>query len=223
VLWFFTALLFAGLWLVVASRDGARLDRDAPAFVLFLGLLPLLNAWADFASTGLTRWRLRKGVQGNLVGNAVLDAVAAVAILLALALAIVATVHFLRTGDGAPLFDLAAFFADLRADPGAYWWLGFMLFSTLLPTVAHLAIGSFALFTLISGRLGKPIAAGLLKGDSPEGRFATLALTLATALAAWLPFFILYHVIAYGGGWLLAGLLDIVEGFHRFLATTFPW
>ncbi len=58
--------------------------------------------------------------------------------------------------------------SPMRTAPGQYWWLGFMLFSTLLPTLIHLAIGAFALFTLVSGWLGRPIAAGLLKGDSPE-------------------------------------------------------
>ena len=57
--------------------------------MLFIGFLPLLNAWADFASVGLTRWRLRCGVQGHLVFNAVVDAVAAIAILFLLAFAII--------------------------------------------------------------------------------------------------------------------------------------
>ncbi|PJN96762.1 hypothetical protein CNY89_00625 [Amaricoccus sp. HAR-UPW-R2A-40] len=110
-----------------------------------------MNAWADFASIGLTRWRLRIGVQHNLVANAILDAVAAVLILIALAFAMVATMYLLRTADGVPLYDAAALLADLRDRRENYWWLAFMLFSTLLPTLAHLAIGAFALFTLASG------------------------------------------------------------------------
>jgi hypothetical protein len=86
-----------------------------------------------------------------------------------------------------PLYNAAGLLADLRVLLGDYWWVGFMLFSSLLPTLAHLAIGAFALFTLASGWLGRPIAAGLMKGDSPEGRAASLALTLAAAAAAvWL-------------------------------------
>ena len=162
-------LLFAALAAVVL-RSEETLDDQVRSVVLFIGFLPLLNAWADFASVGLTRWRLRCGVQGHLVFNAVVDAVAAIAIMFLLAFAIIATIHFVRPGGGAPLVNLPALFTDLRTAPGQYWWLGFMLFSTLLPTLIHLAIGAFALFTLVSGWLGRPIAAGLLKGDSPEGR-----------------------------------------------------
>ncbi len=190
--------------------------------LLFLGFLPLLNAWADFASVGLTRWRLRCGVQGHLVFNAVVDAVAAIAILFLLAFAIIATIHFVRPGGGAPLVNLPALFTDLRTAPGQYWWLGFMLFSTLLPTLIHLAIGAFALFTLVSGWLGRPIAAGLLKGDSPEGRFASLALTICAALAVWAPLLLLWLVLTSAGPALLPSLLDACEWFHAALGDAFP-
>jgi hypothetical protein len=195
----FSALLFAAGSLLV-WKSPVALDYWSFPVVMFLGFLPLLNAWADFASVGLTRWRLRCGVQGHLVFNAVLDAAAAAAILLLLAFAIIATVHFVSPADGLPLIDMPAVFTGLHDTPGQYWWLGFMLFSTLLPTLIHLAIGAFALFTLVSGWLGKPIAAGLMKGDSPEGRFASLALALCAALAVWLPCLLLWHALTLGGG-----------------------
>ncbi len=154
--------------------------------------------------------------------NAAIDAIAAVFILLLLAFAIVATVHFVRPAGGVSLIDLPELFAGLRAAPGQYWWLGFMLFSTLLPTLIHLAIGAFALFTLVSGWLGKPIAAGLMKGDSPEGRAASLALTLCAALAVWAPLFMLWYVLTWGGSWMLSGLLAACEWFHAALADAFP-
>ncbi|MBP7241348.1 hypothetical protein [Amaricoccus sp.] len=97
------------------------MDSDDRTVLLFLGFFPLLNAWADFASVGLTRWRMRIGVQGNLVVNAVIDGVAAIAILVALALAIVATMHLVRDGEGGPLFDPASLLVDLRAQPDNYW------------------------------------------------------------------------------------------------------
>jgi hypothetical protein len=170
----FSIFLLALLWGATAFQGSVALDPGARTLILFLGFLPLLNAWGDFASIGLTRWRLRIGVQHNLVANALIDGLAALLILIALAFAMVATMYLLRTADGVPLYDAAALLADLRAQPGNYWWLAFMLFSTLLPTLAHLAIGAFALFTLVSGWLGRPIAAGLMKGDSPEGRVASL-------------------------------------------------
>jgi hypothetical protein len=128
----------------------------------------------------------------------------------------------LRTSDGVPVYNAAGLLADLRVRLEDYWWLGFMLFSTLLPTLAHLAIGAFALFTLASGWLGRPIAAGLMKGDSPEGRAASLALTLTAALAVWLPCLLLWLALSYGGGWLLDGLLDCCERFLGLLEVAFP-
>jgi hypothetical protein len=130
--------------------------------------------------------------------------------------------HLLRTSDGVPLYNAAGGLADLRVRLEDYWWLGFMLFSTLLPTLAHLAIGAFALFTLVSGWLGRPRAAGLMKGDGPEGRAASLALTLAAALAVWLPCLVLWLALSYGGGWLLDGLLHGCERFLALLEVAFP-
>jgi hypothetical protein len=224
----FTGIIFISLYFLVrfqselAFRDINFPPANPAAIALFLGFLPLLNAWADFASVGLTRWRLRIGVQHNLVANAVLDGLAGLLILIALAFAVVATMDLVRTSDGVPLYDAGALLADLRDRPGAYWWLGFMLFSTLLPTLTHLSIGTFPLFTLASGWLGKPIAAGLMKGDSPEGRFASLALTLAAALAVWLPCLLLWLALSNGGGILLEGLLRSCEWFLGVLDTYFP-
>lgn len=218
----FSMLLFTMLWSVTALLDSASLGSRVPTFILFLGCFPLLNAWADFASIGLTRWRLRIGVQHNLVANALIDGLAALAILTALAFAMVATMHLLRTSDGVPLYDAAALLADLRARPENYWWLAVMLFSTLLPTLAHLAIGAFALFTLASGWLGHPIAAGLMKGDSPEGRVASLALSIAAALALWLPYLLLWLGLKHGGAPLLDALLWSCERFLALLQASFP-
>jgi hypothetical protein len=97
-----------------------------------------------------------------------------------------------------------------------------MLFSTLLPTLAHLAIGAFALFTLASGWLGRPIAAGLMKGDSPEGRIASLALSIAAALAVWLPCLLLWLGLRHGGAPLLDALLWSCERFLALLQASFP-
>jgi hypothetical protein len=217
----FSVLLF--VMLIVRAIDPYwPMDGRPSAAIMFLGFLPLLNAWADFASIGLTRWRLRLGVQRHLVFNAALDAIAALAILLLLAFAIIATVHFIRPPSGAPLIDLPALFAALRDTPDQYWWLGFMLFSTLLPTLIHLAVGAFALFTLVSGWFGKPIAGLLMRGDSPEGRVGSLLLTLAAALAVWLPCLLLWLALTLGGSLLLDALLGACEWFVDVLEGVYP-
>jgi len=213
----FSALLFAILALTVLLGSAGMIDFNR-VILLFLGFLPLLNAWADFASIGLTRWRLRCGVQRHLVANAIVDAVAAIAILFGLAFAVIATAHLVRPPDGAPLIDLPALFDDLRGDGARqYWWLGFMLFSTLLPTLIHVAIGAF-----VSGWIGRPIAVGLMKGDSPEGRAASIALTLCAALAVWLPLFALWQGLTWFGPALLGVLLDACEWFRGMLDAAFP-
>ena len=209
------------LWatLCVVSVAAPATNEAGRALLLFLGFLPLLNAAADFASVGLTRWLLRRGVRGNLAWHAGLDALSALAVLLALGFALIATVHLARPAGGAPLIDLAALFADLR-DPVAahdYYWLYFCFFSTLLPTALHLGVGCFGLFTLISKPLGRPIAAGLASPIEATQRAASLAFTICFALAAWLPAMLIWQALVWLGRPALDALLWAFEGFARLI------
>ena len=210
-------LLWLALWIVTVNAPPS--DAQTSALLLFLGFLPLLNAAADFASVGLTRWLLRRGVRGNLAWHAGLDALSALAVLLALGFALIATVHLARPAGGAPLIDLAALFADLR-DPVAahdYYWLYFCFFSTLLPTALHLGVGCFGLFTLISRRLGRPIAAGLASTIEAKQRAASLAFTICFALAVWLPAMLIWQALVWLGRPALDALLWAFEGFARLI------
>jgi hypothetical protein len=122
----YAVALFVALVAAVMLTPGLRAwspgEEDA-SIILFLGFLPLLNAAADFASTGLTRWWLRKGVQGHLLRNALWDAGAAIGILFLLGFAMIATIHFVRPQDGRALADLPSIFADLRGPEAAnYYW-----------------------------------------------------------------------------------------------------
>lgn len=209
------------LWVALAGATGLapEIPGGARTLLLFLGFLPLLNAAADFASVGLTRWLLRRGVRGNFVANAALDALGAVAVLLALGFALIATVHIARPAGGAPLIDLAALFADLR-DPVAvhdYYWLYFCFFSTLLPTALHLMVACFGLFTLASKWLGQPIAAWVASPIETEQRAASLAFTACAALAVWIPVMALWQGLAWFGRPALDGLLWAFEGFARLI------
>ncbi len=185
--------------------------------ILFLALLPLLNAGFDFASAGLTRFLLRRGVQGRLVWNALRDAAAAVLILVLLGFAMVSVIHVARPQGGRALIDLAALFADLRANPGDYYWLYFCFFSTLLPTVLHLGVGLFGFFTLFSGWVGRPVAAGLMAADEATARFASLAFVLCAAAAVWTPVFLIWRFLAFFGEPILGALLDLFEGYARLI------
>lgn len=190
-------------------------DDEGRTALLFLGFLPLLNAAADFASTGLTRWWLRAGLRRGLVAHALRDAAAALGILIALGFALIATVRWVTPRDGTPLIDLAGLFADLRANPGDYFWLYVCFFSTLLPTALHLGVGGFGLFTLWSKRLGRPIAAWLRDAEagSMRAKKAVVALSLCVTGAILAPVAALYALFAVAGDPILGALLWVFEGF----------
>lgn len=197
-------------------------DDDYPVLVAFLALLPLLNALFDFASIGLTRWRLRKAASGGGVwGNAGWDLLGAALLFLGLGCATVAVLHLARTGDGAPLVPLAGetgLFQDMRDNPRSYLWLYLTFLSTLLPTVLHAGLALFAGPALVLFGANRWIAARLRRGGADGGArwdaVAVLSALLTVSLV--LPLFALvwlwralaaYHIDA--GLW----LLGIFEGF----------
>lgn len=186
--------------------------------VLFLGLLPLLNAAADFGSTGLTRYCLRRGVRRSLGLNAALDALAAAAIFLLLAGSIVAVLHWVRPQEGPSLADLPGMLADLRGEEAhRYYWLYACLFSTLLPTALHLCVAAFGLFTAASGWVGQPLAERLKSGDARTARLAVKILTFCAALALVLPAFLIWAALYWGGRAILDATLFLMTGFAQWI------
>lgn len=150
---FSRSLAYAGLVtfllaaLLLAARHSPGIGEAGATLILFLGVLPLLNAVLDFLSIGLTRFLLRRGaVSGGFgaLGWALGDLFSALGFFALLGLALLTMVQWLNALGAAPLLDLAALFADLRADPGAYWWLYVTIFSTLLPTLLHLVLACFS-------------------------------------------------------------------------------
>ncbi|PJN96763.1 hypothetical protein CNY89_00630 [Amaricoccus sp. HAR-UPW-R2A-40] len=61
-----------------------------------------------------------------------------------------------------------------------------------------------------------------MKGDSPEGRIASLALSIAAALALWLPCLLLWLGLKHGGAPLFDALLWSCERFLAPLQASFP-
>ena len=142
-----------------------RNDIAPAGIVLFIGVLPLLNGIGDFLSVGLTRWCLRLGLvrRAELGDDAswrmrtfggrpwlwvLVDVAGALTAFTLLGAAILAVLTFVRPQDGLPLIEPAVLFAAIRGDLAGHWWLGFLLFSTLIPTILHLA-----LFTLTAAFL----------------------------------------------------------------------
>jgi hypothetical protein len=118
-----------------------------------VGLLTLLNAPFDWASLGLTRALLRRGLE---LGGwwpyllALVDACLA-AIIACLALVMVIGVQAfdeLAGHDaGKPFLPLAPLFDGIAKTPAApeYWWAYALLLSSMIPSLVNLAIGGMAL------------------------------------------------------------------------------
>jgi hypothetical protein len=209
--------------------------------VLFMGLLTLLNAPFDWASLGLTRALLRRGLE---LGGwwpyllALVDACLAGIIIALLALTMVIGVQAFDElamhggGEKAAVLPLGELFEGIAKNPGApeYWWVYALLLSTMIPSLINLAIGGMALTR------GVPGISRLLLHWIPEGRdvpdyrrpLAALALTiqmfagafLGIAAQALLAFGLLYYLMPAIGLdllWLcqqLAGL-DLPGTFFR--------
>jgi len=140
--------------------------------VLFLGLLTLLNAPFDWASLGLTRALLRRGLEREKwwpYGYALLDAAFASGIVVALALVMVVGVQafdeLAAHARSKPILLVRDLFAGSEAHGGGkavlpsksassgitthpkapeYWWVYALLLSSMIPSIINLAIGGMA-------------------------------------------------------------------------------
>ena len=128
--------------------------------LLFLGLLTLLNAPFDWASLGLTRALLRRGLE--LRGwwpyvLALVDAGLAALIIAALALTMVVGVQAFDAlavhGGGKAVLPLDTLLTGIAAHPSApeYWWLYALLLSTMIPSLVNLVIGGTSLVRGLPG------------------------------------------------------------------------
>jgi hypothetical protein len=192
----------------------------AGSVLLFLGLLTLLNAPFDWASLGLTRALLRRGLE---LGGwwpyllALVDAALAGVIIACLALVMVLGVQAFDElavhggGKDAAVLPLDALFDGIAKNPAApeYWWAYALLLSTMIPSLVNLAIGGMALTRGIPGvsRLllqwipeerevpdyRRPLAALVLTGQMFAGAFLGVA---AQALLAW---GVIFHVMPWIG------------------------
>jgi hypothetical protein len=128
----------------------------AGPLLLFLGLLTLLNAPFDWASLGLTRALLRRGLE---IGGwwpyplALVDACLAVVPIMLLALTMVISIQAFDElaahggGEKAAVLPLDALFDGIAKNPAApeYWWVYALLLSSMIPSLINLMIGGLAL------------------------------------------------------------------------------
>jgi hypothetical protein len=200
--------------------------------LLFFGFLTLLNAPFDWASLGLTRALLRRGLE---LGGwwpyflAFVDAIAAVLIVMLLAITMVIgvqTFDHLAEHSGGPdarFLPLDKLLDGIATQPSApeHWWVYALLLSTMIPSLLNLMIGGVSLFRGIPG-----LPMWLLR-SMPAGKavpafdrsWLALALTCQVFAGALLGIFaqialtigLLFYVLPWMGVELLQTARDVAE------------
>lgn len=187
------------------SQFGTTWGTSGP-MLMFLVLLPLLNAPFDWASVGLTRALLHRGLE--LKGwwpliYALIDATCSVVLIACLALTLVAGITIFNR-VGAPVLEITPIINGLKTNASSpeWWWVYGMLLSTLIPSAINLMIGGTS---LVCGVPGLP---SYLFSKVPKSQAPDPALRTALALA--------WTLQIVGGALLglavLAGLVYLVYG-----------
>jgi hypothetical protein len=194
--------------------------NPAAYLMIFLGLFPIFNAIADFASVGLTRILLRRGLDGLTWREAIVDAIGGIVIFAALGMAAITWIHLVRPPDGQQLLNLTGLFRDLEDNPQDMWWLAFMLGSTLLPTALHAGIGVFTLLLSYPEALRTWVVTQLDEGGKGSHQAAWLgggALTAMLLASIWIPFLIGHAAFTANHGWLIKKIIGFFEGYARWI------
>jgi hypothetical protein len=170
---FFIPAMIAACFAAVGLLLPLRSWPYAGPLLLFQGLLTLINAPFNWASIGLTRALLRRGLElGGWwpyflgVVNAILATAIVAALVLTMVIAVQAFDALVVHGGRAPILPLGPLFDGISKNPAApeYWWIYALLLATMIPSLISLMIGGAS---LISGMPGLP---SLLLQFMPEGK-----------------------------------------------------
>lgn len=194
------------------------------AWLLFLGVLPLLNGVFDWLSIGVTRWCLRRGVRSGrsalIWGGA--DLGVALLLFTGLGFSLILTVHAMNSVAAVPLLDLQGLFDDLRREEtrGDYIWLYAMIFSTVVPTGLHLALSAFSLIAMIPGSWRRTVRGWIVRArDYDTERWAAAGALAAMAAVSLVgpPFLIVLGIalIPEAAGYAGETYLGVFERFAR--------
>ena len=203
-------------------------------FVVFLALLPLLNAAWDWVSLGVSRGLLAGIFHGLHRGWVPLawglaDFILAFLFMAGLVAMVVAAVAYLNVlsvgGGGTLMVDLQGLFTGLRADPGnpEFYWIYFMLLSTLIPTLLHLLIAGASVMQSIAHHWQRAVqwresAAKELLDNSVIRLNARVYLTIVPMLGLVVPLGLLWGLqkaLTIHGGWLGGRMIDWAEYIAR--------
>jgi hypothetical protein len=233
---FLSLYLFAVIIICLGAATGLShfgTWKFSGPLLLFLGLLTLINAPFDWASLGLTRALLRRGLE---LGGwwpyvlALADALAAAVIIALLAITMVTgvqTFDHLAEHSGGPtarVLPLDKLFDGMAAQPltPEYWWVYALLLSTMIPSLLNLMIGGAS---LLRGIPGLP---ALLLRFMPAGKavptfdrtWLALVLTCQVFVGAFLgiaaQFVLAVGVIFYVLPWMGLELLDTARAVAEF-------
>jgi hypothetical protein len=147
---------------MIVTCFGAAALQTAGPLLVFLALPSLFNAPFDWASLGLTRALLRRGLE---LGGwwpyllALVDALAAAFIITLLAITMVIGMqtfnHLAERSDdwAAHTLPLEKLFDGIAAQSSSpeYWWVYALLLSTMIPSLLNLMIGGASLLRGIPG------------------------------------------------------------------------
>jgi hypothetical protein len=203
--------------------------KSAGPLLLVVGLLTLLNAPFNWASFGVTRGLLRRGLELGAwwpLGLAITDAVLALLAVCLLAFVMILGVQAFDDlavlGGGTALLPLDALLDGIGRDPVAskYWWIYTLLLSAMVPSLANLVIGGMALTRGIPGlgrQLLKRMPAGkpMMKHDLQWVAFVltmqdSIGFFLGVLAVFFLAWFLFYQVMPLFGLSLLGMAHDVV-------------
>ena len=198
----------------------------AGPLLLFLGLLTLLNAPFDWASLGLTRALLRRGLElggwwpyALALADAGLAAVIIVALTLTMVVGVQAFDELAVRGGAEAVLPLGDLFRGIEARPEApeYWWAYALLLSTMIPSLVNLAIGGASLVRGVPGMPSLLLRFIPAQGNVPKFERAWIAavLTAQVGIGAVLGIaaqaFLAVVIVGYVLPWLGLDLLELAK------------
>ena len=172
---------------VARVADLSALGEAERLFILFLAVLPMLNALFDTLSYAVTLALLRWGVRsrhpaaGVLAG--LLDLAFALVLFALLTAAVTALVAGMNRISGGLWLDLDGLLVGLKTAPSEHLWVFLMIGSTLLPTLLHLLA---ALLAVQSWTPMRGLAVRLIE-RSAEDHVATLVSPLVAGFCLIFP------------------------------------